>query len=130
MSDFIDPGDYQDDIGNLVPELEDALQKIGSKGATPQNRGLVEESIPFEVRKVLIRLGYIEQVRFDPTQENYPNWYQDGFDHYRLTLKGRSYFPIRSRRRWKTFTERILPSIIAFFAAIAGAYIGTGALTG
>lgn len=126
----VDPGDYQDDDGNLVPELESALKAIGSRRSSPQNREVVENAVPHDVRCVLESLGYIERALYDPMQESHPSWCRDGFDHYWLTLKGRSYFAIRKRRRFRAFTERVLPSLVAFLAAIAGAYIGTGALTG
>lgn len=109
----------------LPPEHERAIKLMGDLADSPQNRDDIEASVAWDVRRELVSDGYVETVRFDPLDERYPCFYQDGFDHYRLTPKGRAYFDLRRRSKWRWFIRYVLPAAISFFGALAGAVVGS-----
>lgn len=108
----------------LPPEHEAAIGLLLRLARTPQNRDEFENSVAWDVRRELVSDGYVEPMRFDPFEDRYPCLHQDGFDHYRLTPKGRAYFDLRRRSRLRWLGRYVLPAVIAFFGALAGAFIG------
>ena len=115
----------EDLFRQLPPEHERAVRLMSDLASSPQNREVVETAVAWDVRRELLAGGYAETVRFDPFEERYPCFYQDGYDHYRLTPKGRAYFELRKRNIFWKLVRYVLPAVIAFFGALIGAFIGT-----
>ena len=109
----------------LPPEHERAIKLMRDLAGSPQNREDVESSVAWDVRRELVSDGYVETTVFDPLDEQYPCFYRDGFDHYRLTPKGRAYFDLCKRSKLRWLIRYVLPAVISFFGALTGAVVGT-----
>lgn len=112
-----------DEVGRLVPELEKALESIGELESTVQNREDVEKVVSWDALHDLMDLGYVRATLYDPTQENYPNYFHEDYDHYERTTLGRAYFKIKARSRIQFAIIYVLPAVLAFLGAILGSYI-------
>ena len=112
-----------DERGRLVPELEKALKAIEDLEGTIQNREDVERVVSWEALHNLIDLGYVRECIYDPSQENYPNYFHEDYDHYERTTLGRAYFKIKARSRIQFAIVYVLPAVLAFLGAILGSYI-------
>ena len=113
-----------DESGRLVPELERALRSIEGLESVVQNREDVERVVSREALRNLIDLGYARATLYDPTQQNYPNYFHEAFDHYERTTLGRSYFQMRMRSLIKFLVVHVLPPVLAFVGAVLGAILG------
>ena len=112
-----------DESGRLVPELERALRSIEGLESVVQNREDVERVVSREALRNLIDLGYARATLYDPTQQNYPNYFHEDYDHYERTTLGRAYFKIKARSRIQFAIVYVLPAVLAFLGAILGSYI-------
>lgn len=116
-----------DGRGRLVPELEKALKSVEDLEPAVQNREDVEKVVSWEALHNLIDLGYVRARLYDPSQQNYPNYFHEDFDHYERTTLGRAYFRVRARSRVQFAIVYVLPAVLAFLGAILGSYIAAGA---